>query len=322
MPRVLISSCCPSWPLLRQTSGSVGVWEDFEFFFSQSREDVDACVVLENPMAPVEVNCSPQNTFFVSWEPPEIRTYHGSFLNQFRWVQTCHDVAHAGKIASQQAHPWHLGVDVDRGFVPVRDYDSLKAMQMPEKTGLISVAISNKAVTPAHRQRLRFVDLLKERLGDDLHIYGRGHHPIADKWEAIGRYRFHVVLENAFHANFITEKLTDAFLGYSFPFYYGAPNAEDYFDATSFERVDIFQPEDAIETICNGIDSSLDRLRRDEIHEARRVVLDELNLFPMLVRLLRERMVCGAKQRLTLYPKKQRVRIGVSNFVRKISAAA
>ncbi|MCM2372201.1 glycosyltransferase family 10 domain-containing protein [Aporhodopirellula aestuarii] len=322
MPRVLLSSCCPNWPLLRQTPGSLGIWEDFEFVMGPSAEDVDACVVLDNPVSSMAVTCCPQNTFFLSWEPPEIRTFNATFLNQFRWIQTCHPTGHPGLIESQQSHPWHVGVDSDHGFAPVLDYDALHAMPRPEKSGLISVAISAKATTPAHRQRLEFVKHLKRRLGDQFHIYGRGHQSISDKWAALGNYRYHIAMENASRPNYITEKLSDAFLGHCFPFYFGAPNATDFFPEGSFQPIDIFNIDEAIEIICDGIQSDLDVVRRHEAEAARLAVLDELNLFPMLVGLLREKMVQGPKQTFTVYPKKHRIKIGVSNLSRVFRKAA
>ncbi|EMI55778.1 transferase [Rhodopirellula sallentina SM41] len=298
------------------------MWEDFEFVVDRTNEDVDAWVVLENPLSDVSARCHPRNTFFVSWEPPEIRSYNRLFLSQFQWVQTCHSVSHPGLVVSQQSQPWHLGVDAEHGFVPVMNYDSLSTMQRPEKTALMSVVISNKAITPAHRQRLLFVKMLKDRLGDRLHVYGRGHQTISDKWEAIGNYRYHLVLENASRPNYITEKLSDALLGFCFPFYYGAPNASEYFPVGSFEPIDIFQPENAIDIILRGIDSDLDRHRQGDVDTARTSVLEQWNLFPMLVRLLREKMVCGPKRKLTIYPKKHRFKIGASKLTRAMRPAA
>ncbi|MGB0597259.1 MAG: glycosyltransferase family 10 domain-containing protein [Rubripirellula sp.] len=307
---------------MRQTPGSLGVWEDFVFVTDPAEGSFDAWVVLDNPPMPVTATCNRENLFFVSWEPPEIRTFHRGFLTQFRWVQTCHPCKHPGLIESQQSQPWHAGVEVADGFLPNLDYDQLARMSPPEKSELVSVIISNKVTTEAHRQRLEFVRMLKSRLGDKLHVYGRGHNDIADKWVALKDYRYHIVLENASRRNYITEKLTDAFLGYCFPFYFGAPNAHDYFPSESFAAIDVFRIDEAIETICSLIASDRDVQRRSAIERARQVVLGELNLFPMLANLVRDKMVHGRRDQLTVYPKKNRVKIGVSNISRALRVAA
>ena len=322
MVRVLLTTCCPNWPMIRQTPKRLGVWEDYEFVIDQPGSVCDAWVVFDNLGETISATCAPENLFFVSAEPPEIRKYRRDFLNQFRWVVTCHETRHRGLIAAQQGHPWHVGVDADRGFIATLDYDALSAMDVPDKPHVLSTVISSKAITPAHRQRLAFVKQLKERLGDRFHVYGRGHQSIADKWEAVAPYRFHLAMENASRPDYLTEKVCDAFLGSSYPFYFGAPNAGSYFPKHSFEPIDIFQPEQAIEKICAAIDSQVDMRRRDEVQQARRVVLDELNLFAMLVRLLRQKLVDRPKRRLRLYPKGQHLQLAMSGVGRFLRRAA
>ncbi len=320
MPRVLLTTGCPYWPFVRQTPGRLGIWEDFEFVIDQTDVECDAWVTFDNPSQEVRATCAADNMFFVTAEPPEIRTYRGDFLSQFRWVVTCHDIRHRGLIRAQQSHPWHVGVDYDNEFEPVLDYDSLSNMPFPDKRHLISTVISNKAITVAHRQRLEFVNRLKQRLGDAFHVLGIGHEPIADKWQAVAPYRFHLVMENAVRPQWITEKISDAFLGSAFPLYFGAPDLADHVPPRSFEPIDIFRPNHAVNKICAAIDKQLDAERREEVEEARRIVLDELNLFPMLVRLLRERMIDAPRQTIRLYPKSHHVRIvvgGIGRYLRR-----
>ena len=322
MPRVLLTTCCPDWPFARQTPGGRGVWEEFEFVVDQSNVKCDAWVAFESPTCSVTATCVPENMFFVSAEPPEIRSYKSDFLRQFRWVVTCHDVKHRGLITTQQAHPWHVGVDCDNHFTANLNFDSLSNMSVPTKSHLISTVISNKAITPAHRQRLEFVRRLKLRLGDAFHVFGRGHQEIGDKWQAVAPYRFHLAMENAKRPHYMTEKISDAFLGSSFPFYFGDASAADYYPAGSYEPIDIFHLDEAIEQICRGIDGQLDIVRRTQVAQARQIVLDELNLFPTLVRLLRDRMVDGPKQTLQLYPKNQHLKLALAGFNRLLRKSA
>ena len=40
---------------------------------------------------------------------------------------------------------------------------------------------SNKAFTDGHRQRLKFVEALKEHFGENIDVFGRGINSFADK---------------------------------------------------------------------------------------------------------------------------------------------
>lgn len=322
MPRVLLTTCCPQWPYARQTPASSGIWDEFEFVFNQSNVECDAWVVYDNPSLSLRSYCNPANTFFFSAEPPELKSYNRLFLNQFRWVVTCHEINHPGHIARQQSQPWHVGVDIDRGYVVTQDYDSLVQMQTPKKSRLISAAISDKSMTVGHRQRLEFVKQLKQTLGDRLSVLGSGHQPLADKWQAVAPFRFHLALENTSRPNYLTEKLGDAFLGNAFPFYYGAPNVADYYPPDSYETIDIFRPRESIVRICAAIDQDLDIQRADQVAQARRLVLDRWNLFPSLAKMLREKMVSGEKRPVCIYRKGQRIKLAMQELRRPFRRAA
>ncbi|WP_153557928.1 glycosyltransferase family 10 domain-containing protein [Roseimaritima sediminicola] len=320
MPRVLITTPFPSWPLLRQTPGHRGVWGDFQFVVNEPLERCDAWVVFEEVPEPLSTVCPPENTLFVSAEPPALRAYRGTFLDQFRWVLTCHDVKHRGKIAWQQGHPWHVGVDRDRDDRSTWDYDRIAADPADQKPSLISTVISTKEITAAHRARRRFVAMLKETLGDQFDVFGRGYLGIADKWDAVAPYRFHLVLENEQRPDYMTEKISDAFLAGAYPFYFGCPNAEQYFPGTAFTPIDIFRPQAAIETILADIAAERDRQRRADVLEARRRVLNEHNFFPLIARLLSERMSSSAPRRVQLLPRRHRCRLALRSVGRRWAA--
>lgn len=317
MYRVLVSTSGPELHFIRQSPGKSAIWEDFEFVFNQSDVDCDAWIVYESLAAATRANCPPQNVTFISAEPPTLRTYGGDFLRQFRWVVSCHDVKHRGLIAQQQAIPWHAGVEFEGGCRASLDYDALTAMPKPEKSRVLSVVISNKAITPGHRQRLEFVNKLKAQLGDALDVYGNGHRPIADKWDALAPYRFHLALENTARPHYLSEKVCDAFLGFCYPFYFGAPNAPEYLPEDSYTAIDVFQPDQAVELVCDGIEQGLDKLRQPQIAAARTTVLNELNFFPMAVAFLRQRMSDSSRKPVRLYPKNQHVQLALRS-VRKM----
>ena len=57
--------------------------------------------------------------------------------------------------------------------------------------------------------------------------------PMNDKAETLDPYQYHLTAENHVYSHHLTEKIPDAFLGYTMPFYHGCPNTADYFPRES-----------------------------------------------------------------------------------------
>jgi hypothetical protein len=250
MFRVRVTTSFPHWPFARQTPGGAGRWGDYQFLFDADAQDYDFWVVFDRFGAPQRGFCSKENILFLTAEPPSLAKYPNRFLAQFGTVITCHaHIRHPRIILSQQALPWHVGVSGDHVRKPgekeilphVLDYDKLKAASF-RKTKLISVIASAQQQTRGHYRRFRFVQYLRERLGDRIDVFGRGVRDITDKWDGIADYKYHVSLENYSLKDYWTEKLSDAFLGGAFPLYYGCPNIEEYFPKESMQRIDISNP--------------------------------------------------------------------------------
>ena len=118
-----------------------------------------------------------------------------------------------------------------------------------------------------------------ERLGDRLVHFGRGFEPVGDKMDAILPYRFHLVLENSVQANYWTEKLADAYLGWAYPVYLGCPNVGDYLPAEAQVCINDMDADAATERITGLLDQPLGQQREAALAEARRRVLDVYNPF-------------------------------------------
>ena len=52
MYKIKISTQFPEWPLLRQTPGSKGIWDNCQFFVNQDVEECDMWVVYEGLLKP------------------------------------------------------------------------------------------------------------------------------------------------------------------------------------------------------------------------------------------------------------------------------
>jgi len=264
MIEVKLSTANPEWPIARQTPGEKGIWGNCHFFVNQKVEHCDFWVVYEGLSKPEKATCPKQNTILITGEPPTVKKYKPSFLNQFATIITCQrDVRRRGVIYTQQMQPWTVGRH-QKQHVNIywnKNYDELKTITHFEKTKLISVISSDKSFTQGHRERLEFVRKLAQHFGSKLDIFGRGINEIEDKWDAIAPYKYHVALENTSYQDYWTEKLGDTFLAGSYPLYYGCPNIFDYFPKTALTCIDINKPQRAITKIEEMIHATPTRTR-------------------------------------------------------------
>lgn len=250
MPRIRVSASFPVELILRQTPGRSGRWQEFEFVADTFDGPTDGWVVYDDLPRPEEGLCPPSNTLLITGEPESIRRYRPRFTSQFAKVWTSQaSISHAHLTRRNEAQHWHYGLRAGRIHGCPLAFDDLQRMQKPNKTKLISVICSQKAHTPDHRQRLSFVRELQNALGDSVDVFGRGIREVEDKSDAIFDYQYHVVLENDHSEHFMTEKLADAFLGWSFPIYFGGREAYFRYPQGSFAAINIYEPDEAIRTI-------------------------------------------------------------------------
>ncbi|MEQ8740666.1 MAG: glycosyltransferase family 10 [Hoeflea sp.] len=186
--------------------------------------------------------------------------------------------------------------DEPRGYVPVpspirswsvaKSYDELKACTIAptDKPLPLSWICSDEALLSGHRYRLAFLSALKARVPFDL--YGRGFREIPDKWPALAPYRYSIAFENFRGPLLMTEKLMDCFVAETMPIYYGSPTVTDYFPAESMVIIDPDDP-DVFRIIADVVASDRWLKNRDAVLEAKRITLDEMNLFARLARFIR-----------------------------------
>ena len=103
-----------------------------------------------------------------------------------------------------------------------------------------------------------------------------------DKWDAIAPYKYHLVLENSVQKDYWSEKLADAFLGFSYPIYYGCPNIYDYFSKDSLKIIDINNIDKAVQMIKDIIKDNLYDNRICAIDKSRNKVLNQYNIFNLM----------------------------------------
>jgi hypothetical protein len=280
--------------LSRQLLGGWAAARGLRFTFDPDARGYDWLVVYENlPASAGErrslraeaLDCPAANTILLTSEPSAIKIYGRAFTAQFGHVVTSQEpfaLRHPGRIWSQAGLRWFYGEGSDSEI----SADEIAAHE-PEKSAVLSTVCSTKRQGHTlHRLRYDFTMALKERM-PALDVFGRGHRSIDDKAEAIDAYKYHLAIENHIAPHHFTEKLADPFLGLALPFYFGAPNAADYFPADSFIAIDIRKPDEAFAIISAAIDNNDYEKRLPAIREARHRVLTEHSLFPLIDRVIK-----------------------------------
>ena len=295
---------------LRQFPGKIPIWSGCEFIFDPEARDYDWLVVYDDlPSAGSErfsmraepLACSPDRTLLITGEPSSVKIYGRPFLLQFGHVLTSQEpwaIRHPGAIYSQAGLRWYYGL----GSRTEQNFDEMASAPPPEKTALISTVCSDKRQRHTlHRRRYDFVRELKTRL-PELEVFGHGVRHMDDKAEALDAYRYHIAIENHVAPHHWTEKLADAFLGWTLPFYHGCPNAADYFPPESFVPIDINNVKQAETIIRATMQNGEYEKRLPAIQEARRRVLHEYNLFAVISRII-ENASCNPPLSPSTHPK-------------------
>ena len=269
------------WPyLLRQTPGGKGIWDGVRFT-TDDVEECDALVVLNNRMKrAVHTHC-PQGRVWALMQEPYAKGFtdwmvegHEAFDRVYTNYLPSSDPKY---IASQPALPWHVN----------RTFDELTTCAMPEKNRPLSWIVGNLHDLPGHMKRGVFLRAVQADKTIDVDLYGRAVNFIEDKWDGLAPYRYSIAAENTSWPDYWTEKIADCFLTWTVPFYHGCGNLEKYFPADSFIRIDLDKPDEAIAIIKRYLREDDWSRRLPALEEARRRVLYDYQIFPVLTKLLK-----------------------------------
>lgn len=289
------------------------------FFHENSREDIewDCVVVFDGLPEKVSLKVAVGALLFVAGEPPDAMTYTGQFLAQFDRTYCAHPkvLGRRNNLSGQYLNDWHFGLDsVNRHHR--YSFDQIRDFTPPVKQKNMSVIMSNLAYMPNHLKRLRFLHALQQRFGDRVDVYGRGHHFIPYKDDAILPYRFHLCIENCTVPDLWTEKIADPLLGYAVPVYAGCPNLSKYFPEQSVVRLDMDDLESSLSVIAQLLEAPEAEYQRrlPFVQEGRERLLGNYNLIHQLAEFVEAR---GAQSQQatsrTLIPNEQTLTYPVGN---------
>lgn len=278
-----------------QSPGNAGVWGDYTFEINTEVNECDFWVVFESVPEKMHA-CVPEgNTIVVLNEPDYVRSYSAEYLRQFDWVVTWRNDVPSDRII----HTYCMD-----GWWVKRTYDQLKRDAV-EKRGVISVVASDKAALSGHRRRYAFINQLMGHFKDRLDVFGSVAGAYChDKYEALAPYKYSIAIEAAEFPDYWTEKIADCFLCETMPLYFGCPNIGDYFPSDTYVPIDIDDYRSSIRAIEAAIEGNAYEQHRQQIVEAKRRVLDELQVYPHLVRILEHN-----KRRFSSSPRRKRVEL-------------
>ncbi len=305
--RVKVLSPVPVRYFRHQLPDADPVWGDCRFIFDPDERDYDWLLVYEDlprrPDVPAgqrceNLPCPASHTLLTTSEPSSIKHYGNPYTRQFGCVITSQEawaLPHRDRLFSQAGLIWMYGVGSDG----VRTFDDMVAHPPLAKSKDLSMVFSPKRQRHTlHHRRHAFMCKMMQWL-PSMDVFGRGVRPLEndDKAAALDAYRYHIAVENHNGRHHWTEKLSDAFLGLTLPFYSGCPNADDYFPEESFIRIDINRPEEARRIIETAIADNEFERRLPAIIEARRRVLYEYNLFALAAREIGKRHGGGSAEK-------------------------
>jgi hypothetical protein len=261
-----------------------------DFIFSEngcSDIEYDYVIVYEGINNEETVKCKPGNLIFISGEPPDSRKYLESFLKQFDIILSSHKSIKKNNLLYQQALPWHFGYNFQRQTFNY-SYNDLLYLAEPIKSKKISIISSFKTMMPGHKLRYKFISEIIKHFSNDIDVFGKDYKPVEDKADAILPYKMSICIENSSIDDYWTEKLSDVYLGYTIPIYYGCRNIEKYFSKLSMITFDIKNLYNSLTLIEYAI-KNCDEIYQDKLNyikDSRIKILEDYNLFPVLVNYL------------------------------------
>tara|TARA_R110000751_G_scaffold105046_4_gene200878 strand:+ start:98372 stop:99340 length:969 start_codon:yes stop_codon:yes gene_type:complete len=269
----MLVKICRYYPypdIRRQTPNLSFKWNDITF----TEEEVDECdflVILDYPKSDVTVKVNPNHILHICLEPANEISKYRQYANKQSSI-VFNQIQEGGKyLKSQPALPWHLDKDYDF-------FKKLKAEDLNKEDKIVWVT-SNQRTSVQHNQRMDFLDSISKL--PFINLYGRGIKEVDSKWDVMQSAKYAIAYENFKNPFNWTEKISDCFLSYTVPLYFGCDRIEDYFPKEAIIQID---PKDKhIKQFLKEIVHSNNYNQKIEaLKAARALVLDKYQIFPFI----------------------------------------
>lgn len=279
-------------------------WDEFAFSVDCLPE-CDALLVFNNPSKKINTSCFPENVIAFMMEPGVYSENPWMFkgLQQYACVYSPLKNS-SNTILSHGFLGWHV----------LPNWSELATLAVPEKKAAMSCIASKLQQFKGHRLRHNFINSLRKEI-TSIEFFGKGSNYIADKMDGLLPYRYSIAIENTSEPYYFTEKITDCFLAYTVPVYYGCTNIENYFPGKSFIHIDIEDPVKAVRTIREIIEKDDWQERVSALQEARELVLNKYQPLAGAAGILRKTQPTLKKQ-IHLKPVPDRVLRKIKNLLK------
>lgn len=257
-----------------------GFMRNGEFFFTSEKGswfNSDWLIVPENPYACFMTDIPRERRILFVLEPPEIHGLIPYFIEQFGYVVSLSPIPdYSGRtVIANPKLGWTAGLSGE-----LSTYGKAMNYPLPQKLRTLSMISSLKHKTEYHRKRIHFMRELQREFSGVIDCYGREFNPVDDKISAITTYKYHVVIENSKHENYHTEKLTDAWVCWSLPIYFGDPKILEHVpDKNGIEIINVDDVEGSIAKIHEIVDNDVYLSRIEAIRKCREWALKESNMY-------------------------------------------
>ncbi|WGK70192.1 glycosyltransferase family 10 [Candidatus Haliotispira prima] len=257
--------------LLRKNPGST------VDYFVKRRKIYDSVIVFNSVKESISVKTYKGNVFAIMQEPGENILYNPFMFKNLEQFDTVLSpiIESKNTIQSHGYLPWSFSFS----------YDQLINLSCPSKSKLISCIVSSKKAFKGHKDRCNFIDNLTDSKEVNIDLFGRGRNFIEKKEDGLLDYKYSIAIENSSKDFYFTEKITDCFLCYTIPFYYGCKNIDAFFPKESYVQIDINNPQKALKQIKEELESDNFKNRLPYLEEARELVLNKYNTVNLLTHL-------------------------------------
>ncbi len=294
----------------RQSPGGHGVWDNIRF----TEEPVQECdyLLFLNNIQQTAINalCPADNVWAIMQEP--YLKGHSDWLLEkhdfFAKVFTHHPGPGHKYITSHPALPWYIN----------KTYDQLISMPEAHKTKKLSWVVGNADDLPGHAKRYALLEAIQTDKTLDIDLFGRAIQPIDDKWDALAPYQYSLAIENSSSPDYWTEKVADCFLARTIPIYHGCLNLSDYFPKESFIWIDIDDPKTSVEEIKKIISRDDPQKRLPALEKARKLVLNNYQLFPFIANKIAADTRQKVKSLVTIPPYRRSLKATVNHRLYKL----
>ena len=245
--------------LWKQTPHPFGVWQNVQMLATAEQPDLLLMYQFNFPQPKLptpwwEMWKKQQQTidFDIAWRSRGVPNERIIYLLREPPLE---EIVHKNQANYSMAKKYCGYVSGPDDFAPIPDYmpaiwyignsfRELQEMNVPDKVQSCSWVTSGIARTASHRQRLAFLQMLKQH-EVKCDIYGRGLPDwvgglgsLNNKWHGMAPYYYNLAIENyAGNQWYVSEKLWDSLLAWCLPIYYGGTAADKLLPPGSFLRL-------------------------------------------------------------------------------------